>query len=142
MPDPARLSPRRHLPCASGPTSRTPWAGDRRRARARGPALSACNESSDDGGVGEAAVASAPDTQPDRALASEPSPLARRILGPGLLAEYQRVGAQIGVSWTVLAAADYVEGGASRHGSVRSAENRILAIAYTLQALNGPANYS
>jgi murein DD-endopeptidase MepM/ murein hydrolase activator NlpD len=102
---------------------------------------SACNESQDDGGAVGSAVVTAPDTPTGGALASEPSPLARRILDRQLLAEYRRVGTQIGVSWPVLAAVDYVEGGSQRHSSARSTENRILAIAYTLQALNGPASY-
>ena len=100
-----------------------------------------CNESEDPGGPSAAAVAAAPAAEPIRELPAEPSALARRIFAADLLNSYRDVGDRVGVEWPILAAADKLEGGASSAADERRDLNRILAIAYTLEALGGAANY-
>jgi murein DD-endopeptidase MepM/ murein hydrolase activator NlpD len=75
------------------------------------------------------------------ALEAVPSAFARRTFGAEPLAEYRSVGAELGIDWPILAAADKVEGGPAGAGGARQTRNRALAIAYSLQTLGAAADY-
>jgi murein DD-endopeptidase MepM/ murein hydrolase activator NlpD len=85
----------------------------------------------DDGSEGAAA-------QPTSgAVAARPSAFAREALPPRLLRLYLRTGEELGLDWSVIAAADQVEGVV---GPANEAE-RVSAIGYSLQALGAPDDY-
>jgi murein DD-endopeptidase MepM/ murein hydrolase activator NlpD len=71
------------------------------------------------------------------AVSAEPSAFAREALPPRLLRLYLRTGQELGLDWSVIAAADQVEGVL---GPANEAE-RVSAIGYSLQALGAPDDY-
>lgn len=81
----------------------------------------------------EASVAELPE--------APPSALAGDLFSADEIARYQEIADELGIDWTILAAADSIEG---REDSAAAApdEERAIAIAYTLQALAGAADYS
>jgi murein DD-endopeptidase MepM/ murein hydrolase activator NlpD len=76
-------------------------------------------------------------TPPSGTVAAEPSAFAHEALPPRLLRLYQRTGEQLGLDWSVIAAADQVEGAV---GPANDGE-RVSAIGYSLQALGAPDDY-
>jgi murein DD-endopeptidase MepM/ murein hydrolase activator NlpD len=87
-----------------------------------------------DDGVGAGRTASPP--RPT-GVPTEPSAFARRALTPESIRLYRATGRRLGLDWTVLAAADQIEGG----GSPTEESERVAAIAYTLRALGAPDDY-
>jgi murein DD-endopeptidase MepM/ murein hydrolase activator NlpD len=71
------------------------------------------------------------------AVAARPSAFAREALPPRLLRLYLRTGRDLGLDWSVIAAADQVQGVV---GPANEAE-RVSAIGYSLQALGAPDDY-
>ncbi len=95
-----------------------------------------CRSAPDD----EASPAGDSATEAQAELAVRPSALARRSYSPRELKRLQEIGDRLQISWTVLAAAQRIEsGGRALRPAVET--SHALAIAYTLQALNGPADY-
>jgi murein DD-endopeptidase MepM/ murein hydrolase activator NlpD len=71
------------------------------------------------------------------AVSAEPSAFARQALPPRLLRLYLSTGRDLGLDWSVIAAADQVQGVV---GPANEAE-RVSAIGYSLQALGAPDDY-
>jgi murein DD-endopeptidase MepM/ murein hydrolase activator NlpD len=80
----------------------------------------------------------AEESPPDGAVAAQPSAFAREALPPRLLRLYLRTGRDLGLDWSVIAAADQVQGVV---GPANEAE-RVSAIGYSLQALGAPDDYA
>jgi murein DD-endopeptidase MepM/ murein hydrolase activator NlpD len=70
-------------------------------------------------------------------VSAQPSAFAREALPPRLLRLYLRTGRDLGLDWSVIAAADQVQGVV---GPANEAE-RVSAIGYSLQALGAPDDY-
>ena len=70
-------------------------------------------------------------------VAAAPSAFARRAMPRRLLRTYRRAGAELGIDWSVIAAADQIEGAA---GPAEDSE-RASAIAYSLDAHGAPEDY-
>jgi murein DD-endopeptidase MepM/ murein hydrolase activator NlpD len=68
---------------------------------------------------------------------TRPSAFAREAVPKDLLRVYLRTGRELGLDWSVLAAADQIDGAV---GPVDQAE-RVSAIGYSLQALGAPDDY-
>jgi murein DD-endopeptidase MepM/ murein hydrolase activator NlpD len=73
----------------------------------------------------------------ERVLDPDPSSFARDALGSSLLSLYRSTADEVGLDWTVIAAADELQG---RAGPAEHQE-RVLGIAYSLQSLGAPADY-
>jgi murein DD-endopeptidase MepM/ murein hydrolase activator NlpD len=71
------------------------------------------------------------------AVEAEPSAFARDALSPRLLRLYRQTGEELGLDWSVIAAADQIEGVV---GPTDETE-RVSAIGYSLQALGAPDDY-
>jgi murein DD-endopeptidase MepM/ murein hydrolase activator NlpD len=68
---------------------------------------------------------------------ASPSAFARRALSPASIRLYRATGRELGLDWTVLAAADQIEGG----DSPAPEPERVSAIGYTLRAFGAPDDY-
>jgi murein DD-endopeptidase MepM/ murein hydrolase activator NlpD len=88
----------------------------------------------DDDGSGSEAGEPAP---AKGAVEARPSAFAREAVPRGLLRLYRRTGRELGLDWSVLAAADQIDGAV---GPADEAE-RVSAIGYSLQALGAPDDY-
>jgi murein DD-endopeptidase MepM/ murein hydrolase activator NlpD len=97
-----------------------------------GVAVFKATEADDAGGVD-------PGSSPPQAtgVPTSPSAFARRALSPASIRLYRSTGRELGLDWTVLAAADQIEGG----DSPAQESERVSAIAYSLRAFGAPDDY-
>jgi murein DD-endopeptidase MepM/ murein hydrolase activator NlpD len=89
------------------------------------------------GGSGDGEADPPPEQPPIAEVDAAPSEFAREAVPPRLLNLYVRIGDELGLDWSVIAAVDQTEG---RSGPAEDAE-RVGAIAYSLEALGAPHDY-
>jgi murein DD-endopeptidase MepM/ murein hydrolase activator NlpD len=75
--------------------------------------------------------------QGDEVVSSEPSAFARQAVPARLLRLYVRTGRHLRLDWSVIAAADQIDGAVGP----ASEDERVAAIGYSLQALGAPDDY-
>jgi murein DD-endopeptidase MepM/ murein hydrolase activator NlpD len=96
--------------------------------------IAACGSGSDDQELRGAQPGHASEAA---ALDAAPSAFARRTLEADEIRTYRRTAEELGLDWSVLAAADQLEGSAS---AAEGAE-RVAAVGYTLQSFGAPEDY-
>jgi murein DD-endopeptidase MepM/ murein hydrolase activator NlpD len=89
------------------------------------------------GGGEDPAPPAATPASAEASIDARPSAFARRAISDRLLTLYRRTGRSLGLDWSVIAAADQIEG----TGSPADARERASAIGYTLQSLGAPDDY-
>jgi murein DD-endopeptidase MepM/ murein hydrolase activator NlpD len=83
-------------------------------------------------------VSDKPEAPPaEHTIAAEPSAFARQAVPARLLRLYVRTGRDLGLDWSVIAAADQIDGAVGP----ASEDERVAAIGYSLEALGAPDDY-